>query len=196
MQGRFHYYEGYPMSNLVFPVRVLKALGAAVYVVTNAAGGLNPFFQVGQVMLIVDHINLQGTNALIGPNDEAIGPRFPDMTNAYDPALLDLAREVAAGQELDLQEGVYVAVPGPSFETKAERRMLRVLGADAVGMSTVPEVTAANHCGLRVLGFSAITNKATGEIDQVPDAHEDVLAAAAMAGEKMVKLVKGVIGRM
>lgn len=196
MQGRFHYYEGYPMSLVIFPVRVMQALGAASLVVTNAAGGLNPAFNPGDVMLIVDHINTMGTNPLIGPNENAIGPRFPDLSQAYDPELRALAVDVAKREKIALQQGVYVAWSGPSYETSAERRYLRIIGGDAVGMSTVPEVIAANHAGMRVLGLSAITNKATGDPDQEPDSHEQVIAIANVAGEKLVRLVARVIEEM
>ncbi len=193
MQGRFHYYEGHPMSLVVFPVRVMLALGAHTLIVTNAAGGLNPDFNAGDVMLISDHINTMGTNALIGPNEDELGPRFPDMTHAYDPELQTLAQQIAAQNNIKLQQGVYAAVSGPSFETPAERRYLRIIGGDAVGMSTVPDVTAAKHAGMRVLGLSAITNKATGEADQQPDSHEEVLANAKIAGEKLVRLVREIV---
>jgi purine-nucleoside phosphorylase len=196
MQGRFHYYEGYALSRLLFPVRVMHALGARVLLVTNAAGGLNPGFAPGEVMLITDHINLMGANPLIGPNDENIGPRFPDMTNAYAPDLLALARRTAERLGLALREGVYVAVSGPSYETRAERRFLRQIGADAVGMSTVPEIIAANHAGMRAMGFSAITNVATGEADQPPDNHEVVLEMARAAGETLVRLVGQIVQEM
>jgi purine-nucleoside phosphorylase len=196
MQGRFHYYEGYPMSLIVFPVRVMHALGINSLIVTNAAGGLNPDFDPGDVMLITDHINTMGANPLIGPNDDEIGPRFPDMTHTYAPDLRALALNVAKREEIPLRQGVYAATSGPNYETPAERRYLRIIGGDAVGMSTVPEVIAANHAGIRVLGMSAITNKATGGADQEPDSHEQVLAMAQVAGEKLVRLVREVIHAM
>ncbi|MFC1976201.1 purine-nucleoside phosphorylase [Chloroflexota bacterium] len=196
MQGRFHYYEGHPMLRIIFPVRVMHALGAKALIVTNAAGGLNPNFEAGDVMLIIDHINTMGTNALIGPNEEEIGPRFPDMTHTYTPGLQTLALNIAKQAEIPLRRGIYAAVSGPTFETPAERRYLRIIGSDAVGMSTVPEVTAANHAGMRILGMSAITNKATGEPDQQPDSHEEVLAMAKVAGEKLVRLVREIIQAM
>jgi purine-nucleoside phosphorylase len=196
MQGRFHYYEGYPMSLVILPIRVMRALGATTLVVTNAAGGLNPDFSPGDVMLINDHINTMGTNPLIGPNEDAIGPRFPDMTHGYHPELRKLALVVAQREGIPLQQGVYVAWSGPSYETRAERRYLRIIGGDAVGMSTVPEVIAANHAGMRVLGLSAITNKATGDPDQEPDSHEVVVAMAQVAGEKLVRLVRNLIEEM
>ncbi len=193
MQGRFHYYEGYPMSKIIFPVRVLHALGARTLIVTNAAGGLNPNFEPGDVMLITDHINAMGTNALIGDNLDEIGPRFPDMTFTYAPDLQVLAKNTARHHSIKMQEGVYAAVSGPSFETPAERRYLRIIGGDAVGMSTVPEATAANHAGMRILGFSAITNKATGDSDQQPDSHQEVLEMALVAGKKLIQIVRNVI---
>jgi purine-nucleoside phosphorylase len=196
MQGRFHYYEGYPMSLIVLPVRVMHALGVNSLIVTNAAGGLNPDFDPGDVMLITDHINTMGDNPLIGPNDDEIGPRFPDMTHTYAPDLRALALNVAKREEIPLRRGVYAATSGPNYETPAERRHLRIIGGDAVGMSTVPEVIAANHAGIRVLGMSAITNKATGGADQEPDSHEQVLAMAQVAGEKLVRLVRDVIHAM
>jgi len=168
MQGRFHYYEGYAMSLIIFPIRVMHALGVNSLLVTNAAGGLNPDFDPGDVMLITDHINAMGNNALIGSNDDEIGPRFPDMTHTYAPDLRALTLNVAKREGVPLRQGVYVATSGPTYETPAERRYLRIIGGDAVGMSTVPEVTAANHAGMRVLGMSAITNKATGDADQHP----------------------------
>jgi purine-nucleoside phosphorylase len=193
MQGRFHYYEGHPMSQVILPVRVMHALGAKVLVVTNSAGGLNPEFDPGDVMLICDHINMMGTNALIGDNEEAIGPRFPDMTHAYAPELQALVSSVAEREGIALRRGVYVAWSGPTFETRAERRFLRLIGGDAVGMSTVPEVTAAAHAGMRAVGLSLITNVATGEADQPPDSHEEVLATAQAAGAKVVRLVRETI---
>jgi purine-nucleoside phosphorylase len=196
MQGRVHYYEGHPMSKITIPIRTLQALGARSLLVTNAAGGLNPNFEPGDVMLIVDHINLMGSNALIGPNEDDIGPRFPDMTHTYAPDLRALATNIARKESIAIQQGVYVAVSGPSFETPAERRYLRIIGADAVGMSTVPEVTTANHAGMRIIGFSAITNKATGDKDQQPDSHEDVLEMALVASEKLIQLVRLVIEAM
>ena len=196
MQGRFHYYEGYPMSKIVFPIRVLHSLGARSLIVTNAAGGLNPNFEPGDVMLITDHINTMGTNALIGPNEDEIGLRFPDMTHTYAPDLRALVKNISQREGISLQEGVYAAVSGPTFETPAERRYLRIIGGDAVGMSTVPEVSAANHAGMRILGFSAITNKATGDADQQPDSHVEVMAMAQVAGKKLIKLVRAVIEAM
>jgi purine-nucleoside phosphorylase len=193
MQGRLHYYEGHPMSAVIFPIRVLQALGAETLFVTNAAGGLNPAYTPGDLMLIVDHINMMGDNALIGPNDQALGPRFPDMTNTYTPALRDLALAIAAQEGIPLQQGVYAAWSGPTFETPAERRFLRLIGGDAVGMSTVPEVTAARHMGMQILGFSVITNVATGLADQPPDDHLEVLETAQRAGKTLAHLLGQII---
>ena len=195
MQGRFHRYEGYTLRQVTFPVRVLRALGAETLVVSNAAGGMDPFWNPGEVMLIADHINLLGDNPLIGPNDDRLGVRFPDMSAPYDAALRALAREVALEQRIVLREGVYVAISGPALETRAEYRMLRTLGADVVGMSTVPEVIVAVHAGMRVLGFSIMTDQC------LPDSLEAVtldtiIANAATAEPKLTALVRGVLERM
>lgn len=162
MDGRLHLYEGYSLEEVVFPLRVLRKLGAEKIVFTNASGGINTEFSVGDIMLVEDHINFQGRNVLIGPNDEELGPRFPDMTYAYDPGLRAAAAECAERLGIPLKRGVYISCTGPSYETPAEIRAFRTLGADAVGMSTVPEVTAAVHCGYKVLAFSLITNMAAG----------------------------------
>lgn len=159
LSGRFHYYEGYSLQEVTFPVRVAKALGIETLVVSNACGGLNPQFRAGDIMLISDHINLIGDNPLIGPNDDSLGPRFPDMSEPYTRALMDLAETVALSKGIKLQRGVYLACPGPCLETRAEYRMMRGMGADVVGMSTVPEVIVAVHSGLKVLGFSVITDE-------------------------------------
>jgi purine-nucleoside phosphorylase len=196
MQGRLHYYEGLPMSAIIFPIRVMRLLGAKLFIVTNAAGGLNPDFTPGDIMLITDHINVQGNNALIGANLDEVGPRFPDMTHTYTPELQQLALEIAAEERIELQQGVYAAWSGPTFETPAERRYLRIIGGDAVGMSTVPEVTAANHAGMDILGFSVITNVATGGPEQPPDDHLEVLAMANAAGEKLVRLVERILEKL
>ena len=177
MQGRFHYYEGYALSEVTFPVRVMHELGVETVIVTNAAGGINESFESGDLMLIRDHINFTFRNPLIGRNQPEWGPRFPDMSEAYDRSLRKLAREVASEQGIRLQEGVYAGVTGPSYETPAEIRMLRTLGGDAVGMSTVPEVIVARHMGMRVLGISCITNMAAGVLDQ-PLSHEEVMETA------------------
>ena len=195
MQGRFHRYEGYSLQQVTFPVRVLHALGAHTLVVSNACGGMHPLWAPGDLMLIADHINLLGDNPLIGPHEAALGPRFPDMSAAYDPDLRALAREVARARGTVLREGVYVAVQGPNLETRAEYRMLRAMGADVVGMSTVPEVIVARHAGMRVLGCSIITDQC------LPDALEEasldkILAVAATAEPHLTALVAGVLERM
>lgn len=178
MQGRVHLYEGHSAAAIAFPARVLIALGAKILIITNAAGGLDPAWPPGTLMLIRDHIDLLRDHALRGPNDERVGPRFPDMTQAYAPELRALAQAAAAGAEIRVEEGVYAAMPGPTYETPAEIRMLRVMGADAVGMSTVPEVCVARHMGARVLGISCITNLAAGITGQALS-HEEVTETAA-----------------
>ena len=191
LQGRFHYYEGYSMEQVVRPVRLLAALGVKQLFVSNAAGGLNPEFAISDLMLLDDHINLQPTNPLIGPNDEALGPRFPDMFAPYDPALLTRARRAAEalGQGTTTRRGVYAAVPGPMLETPAEYRYLRTIGADAVGMSTVPEVIAARHLGLSVLAVSVITDLCyPGQLK--PVVISDIMAAAAAAEPRLTALFK------
>lgn len=195
MQGRFHYYEGYSLDLVTLPVRVMKKLGVEQILVTNAAGGINTRFSPGDLMIINDHINFTGRNPLIGPNDEQMGVRFPDMSQAYDAELRALAKEVAEELGISVQEGVYVGVVGPSYETPAEIRMLRTLGADAVGMSTVPEVIVAVHSGMKVLGISCISNMAAGILDQ-PLNHEEVVATAEQVKEKFLKLVKGILRKI
>ncbi len=195
MQGRFHRYEGYSLHEVTFPVRVLRALGADTLVVSNACGGMHPLWQRGDLMLIADHINMLGDNPLIGPNDPSLGPRFPDMSVAYDAELRVLARQVAAEQGLVLREGVYVAVVGPNLETRAEYRMLRGLGADVVGMSTVPEVIVARHGGMRVLGLSIITDMCLPDSLQVATLDE-IVATANAAQPKLTALVRGVLERL
>lgn len=195
MQGRLHRYEGYSLQEVTFPVRVMRALGAEVLVVSNACGGMNPLWSPGDLMLIADHINLLGENPLAGPNHDELGPRFPDMSAAYDPELQRLAKEVALGAGIPLRHGVYVAVVGPNLETRAEYRMLRAMGADVVGMSTVPEVIVAVHGGMRVLGISIITDAC------LPDALEPaslpaILATAAEAEPKLTAVVRGVVERV
>jgi purine-nucleoside phosphorylase len=195
MQGRFHRYEGYSLQQITFPVRVMRALGATTLVVSNACGGMNPLWQPGDLVLISDHINLLGDNPLVGPNDEKMGPRFPDMSAAYDPELRNLARRTALELRITLREGVYVAVPGPSLETGAEYRFLRTIGADVVGMSTVPEVIVAVHGGMRVLGISIITDAC------LPDALEPadidrIIATAQKAEPQLTALVRGVLERL
>ncbi len=195
MQGRVHLYEGYDIRQVVFPCRVLIRLGASKLVITNAAGGINPDFDTCDLMLISDHLNLSGTNALLGPNDMGLGPRFPDMTNAYDADFREVAREVAEPLGVTLKEGVYAGLMGPTYETPAEVRMLGVLGADAVGMSTVNEVIAARHMGAKVLGISCISNKAAGLAEE-PLSHEEVKAAADAVQNQLTDLIKGVVPKV
>lgn len=195
MQGRVHAYEGATAEEVVFPLRTLWQLGARSLIVTNAAGGVNTDFSPGDLMLIRDHLNLTGDTPLRGPNDERFGARFPDMTNAYDPTLGELARAVAADSGFSLREGVYAGLLGPTYETPAEVRMVRTHGGDAVGMSTVHEVIAARHMGMRVLGVSCITNAAAGVTDRALN-HAEVTEAAAGARERFAALVDGVIARM
>lgn len=196
MQGRFHFYEGYALPVVTFPVRVMHALGAQMLLVTNAAGGLNPAYRPGDVMVIRDHINmpgLAGHNPLTGPNDERLGSRFPPLADTYDSALRALAHATATEVSgLTFHEGVYVMVGGPNYETRAELKFLRLIGADAVGMSTVPEVIVARHMGMRVLGLSLITNAATGEETGEVN-HAEVLAAADAARPKFTMLVRGIV---
>jgi purine-nucleoside phosphorylase len=198
MQGRVHYYEGYSIAQVVLPVRILQRLGIEVLVVTNAAGAVNPNFEPGDLMLIKDHINMigmAGLNPLRGPNLDKLGPRFPDMSQAYDRVLIDMTRKVAMEEKLKLQEGVYVSLAGPSFETPADLRFLRIIGADAVGMSTVPEVIAAHHGGTRVLGISGISNKANLDGDTITS-HEEVLEAGQKLAPKLSTLIRGVLRRL
>ena len=193
MKGRLHYYEGYDIQDVAFPVRVFNAWGIDTIILTNACGGLNPSFENGDLMVVSDHINFMGTNPLRGPNDDALGPRFPDMVGAYTEELRKLAHAV----DPKLKEGVYVAVAGPNFETPAELRMLRRWGADAVGMSTVPEVLVARHAAMRVLAIATVTDMATGLpglVDHV--SHEEVLATADRAGKRLADVVKGVVRRL
>jgi purine-nucleoside phosphorylase len=195
MQGRFHYYEGYRMDQVTFPVRVMKALGVKELIVTNAAGGVNERFQPGDLMIITDHINNMGNNPLIGPNDPELGVRFPDMTEAYSKRLRNIAKEVAANLGIPIQEGVYVANTGPSYETPAEIRMIRAFGGDAVGMSTVPEVIVARHAQIEVLGISCISNMAAGILDQ-PLTHDEVMETTERVKANFLRLVKGIIAEM
>ncbi|MCP8966956.1 purine-nucleoside phosphorylase [Ectobacillus ponti] len=195
MQGRFHYYEGYDMQKVTFPVRVMKELGVETVVVTNAAGGVNTSFEPGDLMLISDHLNFIGNNPLIGPNDGALGVRFPDMSEAYSRELRQLAKGAADGLGISVQEGVYVGMSGPTYETPAEIRMLRTLGGDAVGMSTVPEVIVARHAGLKVLGISCISNMAAGILDQ-PLNHEEVIETTERVKANFLALVKEIVRQM
>jgi purine-nucleoside phosphorylase len=198
MQGRVHYYEGYTMGQVVLPVRVLQRMGVEILIVTNAAGAVNPNFSPGDLMLITDHINLigmAGLNPLRGPNIDKIGTRFPDMSRAYDPTLIELGRKVAAEENIKLQEGVYICLAGPSFETPADLRFLRIIGADAVGMSTVPEVITARHGGTRVLGISGISNKMSLDGDTITT-HEEDLATGEKMAPLLTTLIRGVLRRL
>ncbi|MGC4376428.1 purine-nucleoside phosphorylase [Fictibacillus sp. Mic-4] len=195
MQGRFHYYEGYSMEKVTFPVRVMKEIGVSSIIVTNAAGGVNTSFEPGDLMLITDHINNLGTNPLIGPNDNRLGVRFPDMSEAYSKELREIARRAAKELSISLKEGVYVANTGPCYETPAEIRMLRALGADSVGMSTVPEVIVARHAGMKVLGISCISNMAAGILDQ-PLTHDEVMETTEKVKSNFLSLVKQIVKSM
>ncbi len=192
LQGRVHLYEGYTMSEVAFPVRVLGLLGIGYLIVTNAAGGIAPEFEPGDLMLIRDHINLMGGNPLLGSNIDELGPRFPDMSEPYDPAMRDAATRAAAGLGITLREGVYAGLTGPAYETPAEIRMCRTLGADAVGMSTVPEVITANHMGIRVLGISCIANMAAGILPR-KISHAEVIETTHRIGGTFVSLLRGTI---
>ncbi len=200
MQGRSHAYEGLSIQQVAFPVRVMHELGITTLIVTNAAGGLNPGFRAGDLMLIVDHLalaSMAGQNPLVGPNDESLGPRFVDMTRAYDPGLRRLALQVAGNLGLELRQGVYAGISGPTFETPAEVRFLRVSGADAVGMSTVAEVIVARHMSMRVLGISGISNAAIAEIDSGAQVdHEEVLLAGQTLVPKLMALLRGVLAEI
>ncbi len=195
MQGRFHYYEGYSLEQVTFPIRVFGELGVKSLVLTNATGGINLAFKPGSLMLIADHINFIGSNALRGPNDDRFGPRFPDMSDVYSRRLRAIADREAAELGIPLEHGVYVAVSGPSFETPAEIRMFRALGADAVGMSTVPEAVVARHMGLEVLGISMIANAAAGVLDQ-PLSHHEVLEMGERVGGTLTRLLLRVVPRL
>ncbi len=192
LQGRFHWYEGYSMEQVTFPVRVMKFLGCEILVVSNACGGVNPFFKRGDVMLIYDHINLLPANPLRGKNDESLGPRFPDMFNVYDKDLRELAEEVALKNGIGVKKGVYVAMSGPCFETFAEYRMIRAIGGDVAGMSTVPEVIVARHMGMKVLGLSIVTDLCFPDLPQAVS-HQIVIKAANEAEPKLTKLVEEVV---
>jgi purine-nucleoside phosphorylase len=195
MQGRFHRYEGYALRDVVLPVRAMFLLGARTLVVSNACGGLNPLWAAGDIMLIDDHINLLGDNPLVGPNLDELGPRFPDMSEAYDRELQASAQQTALDLKIPLRRGVYVAVTGPNLETRAEYRMLRTMGADVVGMSTVPEVIAARHMGMRVLGLSIITDECFPDALQVANI-EQIIATAGRAEPHLTRLVVGVLERL
>ncbi|KPJ90115.1 MAG: purine nucleoside phosphorylase [Gemmatimonas sp. SG8_17] len=195
MQGRFHCYEGYSMQQITFPVRVMRALGAESLVVSNACGGMHPLWSAGDLVLLSDHINLLGDNPLVGPNDDSLGPRFPDMSAPYDPAMRRIAREVARDLKVVLREGVYVAVPGPNLETPAEYRFLRAIGADVVGMSTVPEVIVAVHGGMRALGISIVTDMCLPDALRPADI-DQIIATAQAAEPNLTGLVTGLLERM
>ncbi|WP_054710065.1 purine-nucleoside phosphorylase [Bacillus sp. JCM 19041] len=195
MKGRYHYYEGYTLKQVTFPVRVMKALGVETLIITNACGAVNKAFAPGELMLINDHINLVGANPLIGENVSELGPRFPDLSEVYSSRLREVAKTVAGEQGTKVQEGVYSWWSGPAYETPAEIRMIRTLGGDAVGMSTVPEATVATHAGMEVLGISCLTNMACGILDE-PLSHDDVIVVAGKANEAFTKLVKGVLAQM
>ncbi|MBI1806631.1 MAG: purine-nucleoside phosphorylase [Ignavibacteria bacterium] len=198
MKGRFHFYEGYTMQRVTFPVRVMShkiGLGVKTLLISNAAGGMNPDFRRGDLMIISDHINLQGDNPLIGPNDGEMGPRFPDMSEPYSQALIECAEHVAASLKIDIRKGVFVAVQGPNLETRAEYRFLRGIGADAVGMSTVPENIVANHMGMRVLGISIITDECFPDTLK-PVTVEEVIAVANKAEPKLTKIMKELVKRL
>jgi purine-nucleoside phosphorylase len=199
MQGRVHFYEGFTMEEVTFPVRVMQVFGVQTLILTNAAGGLNPDFRAGEIMLIEDQINLLGlvgNNPLMGPNDPELGPRFPDMSTLYDRRLRELAQRVAADADIPLRRGVYIGLSGPAFETPAEVRMLRLLGADAVGMSTTNEAIVARHGGMRVLGFSGITNEAIDQIDSPRvTSHEEVLETGKVVVPRMITLLRGILRR-
>lgn len=195
MRGRFHYYEGYSMEQVTLPVRVMQLLGVKTLILSNAAGGMNSRFEVGDVMIITDHINLTGKNPLIGPNIDEWGPRFPDMSQVYDPGLIDLAEEAARENDVPVQKGVYVGLPGPSLETGAEIRFLTTIGADAVGLSTIPEVIAAVHGGMAILGLSVITN--LNLPDQLkPSQVEEIIATAQRTAPRLHAVIAKVIEKL
>ena len=194
MEGRFHQYEGYPLKLITLPIRVMRALGAEVLVLSNACGGMNPLYERGDIMVIDDHINLMGDNPLIGINDDRLGPRFPDMSEPYDRRLIEAALETARAEDMVLHRGVFVAVTGPNLETRAEYRFLRGIGADVVGMSTVPETIVAVHCGLRVVGFSVITDMCLPDALEPVDV-EAIIRVAAEAEPRLTALVRGVLRR-
>lgn len=195
MQGRFHFYEGYTMQQITYPVRVMKFLGVKTLLVSNACGGMNSIYQRGDIMLMVDHINLLGDNPLIGKNEDEFGPRFPDMSEPYNLELIKLAEQVALENKVKVQKGVYVAIPGPNLETKAEYRFLRAIGADVVGMSTIPENIVANHMSMKVLGLSIITDECFPDALK-PAKVEEIIAAAMAAEPKMTLIMKEVIKKL
>lgn len=195
MQGRFHFYEGYSLDKVTFPVLVMKELGVEILIVTNAAGGVNEGFSPGDLMIITDHINNMGQNPLIGPNESRLGARFPDMSDAYSKDLQNIAKEIASNLKIKVREGVYVGNTGPSYETPAEIKMLRAFGGDAVGMSTVPEVIVARHCGMKILGISCISNMAAGILDQ-PLTHDEVIETTERVKTNFLSYVKELVGNI
>lgn len=195
MQGRFHFYEGYTMQQITYPVRVMKFLGVKTLLVSNACGGMNPIYRKGDLMLMIDHINLLGDNPLIGKNEDELGPRFPDMSEPYSLELIELAEKVALENQIKIHKGVYVAVPGPNLETRAEYRFLRQTGADVVGMSTIPENIVANHMGMKVLGISIVTDECFPD-NLKPVNVDEIIAAAVKAEPKMTLIMKEVIKRL
>lgn len=195
MEGRFHYYEGYPLADVTYPVRVVRALGAKILIVSNAAGGMNPDYKAGDLMAIADHINFTGVNPLIGPNEESLGPRFPDFCDLYDPELIELASKVAEEEKIRMHKGVYIGVTGPNLETRAEYKFFQIIGADAVGMSTVPEVIVARHAGLRIFGVSVITDVCIPETLK-PCNIDEIIKTANEAEPKLTKLICTLIERI
>jgi len=195
MQGRFHFYEGYTMQEITFPVRVMKRLGVETLILSNACGGMNPLYSRGDLMIMNDHINLLGDNPLIGKNEDELGPRFPDMSEPYNQNLINMAEEIARENKIKVQKGTYVAVSGPNLETKAEYRFLRTIGADVVGMSTVPECIVANHMGIKVFGISIVTDECFPD-SLKPVVLEEILEAAAVAEPKMTKIIKELVSKL
>lgn len=195
MQGRFHYYEGIEQSLLAKPIRLMKQAGVKTLIITNAAGGVNTSFEAGDLMLITDHVNLSGSNPLRGENDDEFGPRFPDMTDVYTKELREMVKKIAEEEQIKLQEGVYLMNAGPMYETPAEVRMARILGGDAVGMSTVPEAILAKHCGMKVIGISCITNMAAGILDQ-PLSHQEVVETAARVKDTFERLIDRILEKL
>jgi len=195
MEGRFHYYEGYSPQEITYPVRVMRALGAKFLIISNAAGGMNPYFNPGDLMIIEDHINLMGINPLIGPNDDSLGPRFPDMCEPYDKGLIAIGEQTALDQKIKVHKGVYVALTGPNLETRAEYRFLRTIGADAVGMSTVPEVIAGVHAGFRIFGISVITDKCLPDALKPVD-FKEILETANRTEPVLTRLIYNMIPRI
>jgi purine-nucleoside phosphorylase len=192
MQGRTHYYEGYVLKTITFPVRVLKGLGAEIFIITNAAGALNSSYQVGDLVLITDHINMTFANPLIGPNDDFLGPRFPDMSEAYDKDLINLSLRIGDSEGIGLKKGIYIGVSGPNYETPAELKFLNLIGGDLVGMSTIHETIVARHAGLRILGISCVTDMALYD-KPIGVSHADVLEEAVEASPRLIKLIEGIV---